>query len=277
MAWWIVSAFVAGTLLYGFLFERLWLRVKRFDVQLPRLPQEMDGLRIAFLSDFHIGQAIAQAASRRAVAAALKEKPDLILLGGDFLYEFWPHPAKVSQILAPLEAALGAYGVLGNHDFRGHTEEAKAALAAAGIQLLENKAVWLSLHSPTSPQAEKALVLIGLEEMEGGRPDFAAALRGIPKNATVIALCHNPDLVRQAAEFRVDLMLSGHTHGGQIRLPIFDALLTNTELPRKYAEGLFCFGPTQLLVTRGVGIVGLPVRFMCRPEVCLITLRAASS
>lgn len=266
MLLWLIGGTLAAILLYGFLIERLWLRVKRFEVELRRLPDQMDGLRIAFLSDFHVGEAISQGAARRAVRQALALKPDLILLGGDYLYEFWPHPDKVAEILRPLRAPLGVYGVLGNHDFRGRTPEAKAALAEAGVGLLENQSVHIG----------DRLVLAGVEELEGGRPDFAKALRGIPKSATVIALCHNPDLVYEAARHRVDLMLSGHTHGGQIRLPIFDALLTNTNLPRKYAEGLFCFGHTRLLVTRGIGIVGLPIRFMCRPEVCLVTLREAA-
>lgn len=268
----------AGTSVYGCEIDRHWIENTHYDVQLPGLAPEFDGVRIAQLSDIHIDEFTEPYFVREAVRNINRLKPDMVVLTGDFVtsqfgsLKFSQGSAwQCANILAGLECRQ-RYAVLGNHDELVGAGLVSSALRDNGITVLRNSFLPLE-HGPAR------LWLAGVDDPVEGHPDpeaaIPAAIRNRP-NEPVILLCHAPDyaddLLPQPAGQAVSLMLSGHTHGGQVRLP----LVPPVHLPvlgRKYVEGWFRLGRLQLFVNRGLGTVGLPVRFDCAPEITLFTLR----
>lgn len=249
---------------YATLVEPRSPRLERLTLRFPELPRELDGLRIGHLSDLHLGQPFSEANARWAAAAMAAERPDLLALTGDFVsYE---HAiATLPDVLAPLAVArppLGTYAVLGNHDHWEGVAAIRAALAPLGVEFLMNS------HRAL-PRGEGQLVLAGVDDMWEGDADLEGALRGAPEGFRLL-LAHCPDMADEAARLGVQLQLSGHTHGGHMRLPGLGSFC----LPRhgwSYAVGHERVGALQLYVSRGAG--GLPLRLNCAPEAAILTLR----
>jgi predicted MPP superfamily phosphohydrolase len=216
-------------------------------------------------------------------------QPDAVFLTGDYV-SYGPRSNdfalgaawQCGKILKGLECKV-RYAVLGNHDVIVGPEVVTAALEDNGIPVLRNKCVALerSVGDKGANERHGRIWLAGLDDPAAGDPNptlaIPAAIRNIP-NEPVVLLCHAPDyadeLITTPAGGAVDLMLSGHTHGGQVRVPLIGALrMTLPEMGRKYVEGMFRLENMQLYVNRGIGTVGLPVRFNCPPEITLIRLR----
>lgn len=268
-----------GLALYAGVFERHWLEVVRKDIVLRGLSGEFDGLTIAQLSDIHLDEFTEPSLLREAIDAINQAHPDLVLLTGDYVSaQVLPPKLTVDaawqcgKLLSGLQCKQ-RYAIFGNHDIWAGEEHVGEALRFYGINVLRNAYVPIE-------RGGSRLWLSGLDDPCDGQPapDLAipASIRNQP-NEPVILMCHAPDYVdqlrTQPAGQAVSLVLSGHTHGGQVNLPIFGPMW----LPpggRKYVEGLFQLGTTQLYVNRGIGSVGAPVRFNCRPEITLFTLRS---
>jgi|HubBroStandDraft_5_1064220.scaffolds.fasta_scaffold146141_2 predicted MPP superfamily phosphohydrolase len=272
----------AGLALYSGEIERHWINIVQTDVHLPNLPVAFEGARIAQLSDIHMDEYTEPSFLRRVVHQIDLLQPDAVLLTGDFVSE---GPGSVdfaigaawqcANILSQLKCRQ-LYAVLGNHDVAIGSEPVTAALNANRIPVLNNACLPLDrIGSRTGGR----LWLAGVDDPVNGHPDperaIPASIRHRP-GEPVLLMCHAPDyaddLLATPAGKAVDLMLSGHTHGGQIRLPLLGPL-TLPELGRKYIEGWFRFGEMQLYVNRGIGTVGVPFRLDCPPEITLITLR----
>ncbi|MGA2047619.1 MAG: metallophosphoesterase [Terracidiphilus sp.] len=267
-----------GLALYAGEVERHWVEVTEQDISLPGLPQAFDGVRVAQLSDIHLDEFTEPAFLRHVVDRVNRLQPDMVLLTGDYVSDgvgskkFAVGAAwQCANILTKLECGK-VYAVLGNHDLGVGADEVTAALVANGIPVLTNK--YLPIE-----RAGGRIWLAGLDDPLKGSPEpeqaVPAAIRNIP-HEPVVLMCHAPDyvdfLLKQPAGGTVALMLSGHTHGGQVRLPFMGA----TQLPemgRKYVEGWFRIGALQLYVNRGIGTIGVPFRFNCPPEITLFTLR----
>jgi uncharacterized protein len=271
----------AGMTLYASEFERHRLEVSHVGLRLPNLPPGFEGMRIAQLSDIHMDEYTEPAFLRRVIQEVDHLRPDAVFLTGDFVSD-GPFPLAVSRRAAAQCAAIlrelscpNLYAVLGNHDAavakKVGEKVVTAALAEHSIPLLQNS------HLPLERNGSR-LWLAGLDDPLAGHPNPDAAIpdsiRHIP-DEPVILLCHEPDyvdyLLTHPAGAAVSLMLSGHTHGGQIRLPLIGA----TALPplgRKYIEGWFRLDHLQLYVNRGIGTVEVPFRVDCPPEVTLFTL-----
>ncbi|HUD71548.1 MAG TPA: metallophosphoesterase [Dongiaceae bacterium] len=239
-------------------------------ITLPGLPRADEGLRILLITDIHVGPFLEPKALGRVFARLLSVRPDLILLGGDLatarLDEFPPAAAAFRTLRAP----RGVFAVLGNHDhYTGEPERLTALVEACGIPVLHNRSVPLGAGGATPAP----LRLAGIDDRHAGRPDLDAALAGIPPGAPVILLSHNPDVLFEAAARGVGLVLSGHTHGGQIRIPGLPVLVRMSRY--RLDEGHYRSGGTQLVVSRGLGVTGLPIRFACPPEAVLLTLAGA--
>ena len=244
------------------------LVVEQQEVTAPGLPAGWDGLRIVQLSDLHLGPWISLDYLNRALALANAQSPDLIVLTGDYVRKSPRYISPIYAAMAQLRAPLGVYGVLGNHDQwedndLRHTRE---AMRRAGIGELTNRGVALE-------RGGDKLWLGGVADVLTGHPDLGEAMVGAPEGATAILLSHNPDFIDKVHDPRVKLMLSGHTHGGQVNLPWAGPLVVPSIHGKKYAGGLVQAGATQVYVTRGVGMAVLPVRLRCRPEVTVLTLR----
>jgi len=274
------SLVAGGLALYGGEIERHWIEITHRDVFIPGLPQAFDGFRIAQLSDIHMDEYTEPFFLRDAVRHINSLNPDVVFLTGDF----------VTNGLSPRRFAVGAawqcanllnmlqcphrYAVLGNHDVLIGSQDIIAALTANGITVLDNA------HVPIERDGAR-FWLAGLDDPVEGTPDpelaIPASIRNV-QHEPIVLLCHAPDyvddLLTSPTGRAVSLVLSGHTHGGQVRAPLVGPLIL-PPLGRKYVEGWFRFGSLQLYVNRGLGTVGVPIRFNCPPEIALLTLRSA--
>jgi predicted MPP superfamily phosphohydrolase len=273
-----------GLAVYSGEIERHWIEVTHTDVSLPNLPPAFEGVRLAQLSDIHFDEYTEPIFLRRAVDRINQLSPDAILLTGDFVSKgpLSKHFAigaawDCARILNGLHCSQ-RYAALGNHDVAVGAQEVTAALAANGITVLNND--YLAVEQ-FGPKSGGRIWLAGTDDPYEGAPDpeetIPPSIRNLP-NEPVILMCHAPDfadnLLATPGGQAVDVMLSGHTHGGQVRLPLFGPL-TLPPLGRKYVEGWFRLGRMQLYVNRGIGTVGLPFRLDCPPEITMLTLRRA--
>jgi predicted MPP superfamily phosphohydrolase len=242
--------------------------LERIEIPAPVGHQSLVGLRIGFVTDTHIGPFVAERDIERAVAMLLAETPDLVLLGGDYISESPRYAANAAAVLGRLQIAapLGCLAVLGNHDLSTDLTKVTAALEAVGIRVLRNESV--RVDAPGGP-----LWIAGIDEIILGNADVAKTFTGIPRDAAVIALWHEPDGAAEAAARGAFAQLSGHSHGGQIRLPGIGPLA----LPpggQLFPAGPYQIGPMTLYTARGAGVYRPAVRLNCPPEVTLITLTA---
>lgn len=272
------SALVLGT--DSVVFEANDPRLVRLEIPLTRLPASLDGFTIAQLSDLHYDEHFSAVPIRKAVSIVNGLQPDLIALTGDFAtvpaFSDYLHNAKkgaaaaepCALAIASLRARYGVFAILGNHDHDSDPDRVIAALMSQGIQLLRNA-------SHPIEAAGARLWLAGVDDVLTGRPDLDVSLKGIPRSEPVVLLAHEPDYADQAAAYPVDLQLSGHSHGGQVRLPLIGAPFL-PDLAKKYPWGLRRVGPLTLYTNVGLGTIRIAARLNCPPEVTLITLRAAN-
>lgn len=263
---------VGGLALYAGEGERHWLEAQQVEIRLQNLPEALRGFRIAHLADFHYGEYSEPTFIRAMVERVNNLRPDLVTLAGDFI-SCGPMVKRISadyayhcaRLLAHLDSPQ-KFAVMGNHDVLVSREDVTGALVSEGIPVLHNNAV------PIEKDGAR-LWLAGVADVLCDRPDLEAALpRG--RNAAsepLILMAHEPDYADRVVGSGVDLMLSGHTHGGQVRIP-FMPLMNLPPLGKKYVAGRFALGDLQLYVSRGIGTVGVPFRFRCPPEIALITL-----
>jgi predicted MPP superfamily phosphohydrolase len=250
-----------------------WIEPRRLvvrDIELtpPRWPPRLDGMRAGVLSDVHAGVPhMSLAKLARAIDALNDRAPDVHLLLGDYLDSSQPWrrrhaPELVAKELARLRAPLGTVAVIGNHDWRNSGDRVWRALEAEGVTVLEDRAVELA----------NGLWVAGLGDMRHRRPDVATALREVPEDAPVIVLSHDPDMFPEVPE-RVSLTLAGHTHGGQVAIPLLRRPLMPSYYGERYARGHVVEHGRHLFVSSGLGTSGLPIRFLAPPEVLILALR----
>lgn len=257
---------------YAYFVEPHWLRVRRLTIQIKGLPLSLDGLRLVQLSDLHVGSAVPHQFLRKVIAATKALEPDLIVLTGDYVHTRPDDVAEVTALLQHLRAPTGVFAVLGNHDYAmnypgdpgipGVEDMVITALERAGVQVLRND--WLPVGGGKQP-----LALFGIDELFSGRARVAS-LDTLPSTSPRLVLCHNPDIVPFLSGRSFDLLLCGHTHGGQIRIPPFPPPFTATRNRRLWA-GLFQDEHRRIFVSRGIGYTWR-ARFASRPECVCITL-----
>lgn len=243
------------------------LVVERRTIRLPHISPALDGFRIALMSDHHLFPFTPRELLQRATEQANALRPDLILLAGDYVYGDIESIRELAPILGRLNAKYGVFAILGNYDCWLEPDLICAALAAQCIEVLVNR----GLH--VGPSAGR-LFLAGLDSIWRGAPDPIRAFAGYRQGNIALALVHEPDyfptLVRLTP---VDVQLSGHSHGGQVRIPALGPMV----LPpwgRIYHTGLYELNGRFVYTGRGLGMVGLPLRFDCPPELTEITLAA---
>jgi predicted MPP superfamily phosphohydrolase len=252
--------------------SRRWLHNDLYDIEVTRhevfiddLPEAFDGYRIAFLTDTHVAGFMRRSFYREVVAAARSFDPDLVLLGGDLVTWQRDIPLMGEVLLTDLAARDGVFAVLGNHDYWAGADLVSSMLAKHRVTLLTNRAV--TLH-----REGDRLWLVGIDEMYRGAPDVAAAFAPIADHPPAIGVSHHPDIVDLLDGRRLDLLVCGHTHGGQIRFPFFGAVVVPSRHEGAYAAGFHRIRNVLLYVSRGIGAVP-PLRILCRPEVATFTLR----
>ncbi len=264
---------VAAGSAYVFGIEPIWLETNELELTLPRLPAAFDGYTVAHLSDLHAGDGVPRWHLERAVAVANSFQPDLLVVTGDVVDDASDEgaPQLAAAILSRANASDGVLAVAGNHDTGSYHEGSapdgsavsrlRETLAGAGVQLLENEARTLS-------RGDAKLRLAGYGDLWSG--DFEAD--AVAPGRCTIALSHNPDTAPVLAKRDTDLILSGHTHGGQIRFPLYGPPWIPLK-HKQFLHGHFHIGDAQLYVNRGLGWTHR-IRFRARPEVTILTLRA---
>lgn len=259
----------AGCLGYGFAVND-HVALSRVEVKLAHLPAAFDGLTIAHLSDLHLGLYTSAAYLRRCVELANAQRPDLVALTGDYTYLQRKYVEPVADVLSELRPRIGTYAVLGNHDYYQGAGQLARAFRRVRLNLL------LDARERLEWRGDR-LSLFGVDDLYYGDTNEARLLRDVPPEEPRLLLAHNPDFIGRFIEknLHVDLMMCGHTHGGQIRLPLLGAPHIDSRYGQRFARGLNRYQQIQIYTTRGLGMVGLPVRFACPPEVVLYTLRQA--
>jgi len=265
----------AGFLVDGFLVEPQHAVAEHIEIKLRRLPEAFEGFRIAQLSDIHFGPYMTRPELDRSVELAKEFHPDLVALTGDFVSHPWHRRngregAKNAEPCADAFASLKGLpilAVLGNHDHWNNADLVSGALQDRGIEVLRNGA------RPLEKDGQR-LWIAGVDDVLEGQADLSHTTAGIPAKEMTILLAHEPDYADLASKAGVDLQLSGHSHGGQVRVPGIGPIVL-PDLARKYHTGLNQVGNLQVYTTRGIGVINPPVRLNCPPEVTLITLRKA--
>jgi len=244
--------------------EPFMLSIERQEIYLRRLPAKLDGLRVVHLSDFHYGPLVNPQHLQRAVKVANDLRPDLIALTGDYISQDRVYAAPCAEVVGKLRARHGVYAVLGNHDHWTDAQLIADLFRAEDIRVLVNEGSRMDLHG-------ESFWLAGVDDTMVGLEDLSLALAGARHNELKLLLAHNPTILRRAARAGVDLVLSGHTHGGQVT---WRSEKSRSGRPRRrMLRGLGRRGNTQIYVTRGLGTVVLPIRYGCPPEISVLDLR----
>jgi uncharacterized protein len=267
----------AGLVGDSILFEPNRPQLVRQELALPRWPAALDGYKVVVLSDFHYDPVFSVHPLRAAIPVVNALQPDLIVLTGDFVTEpsfgrsrrkaaFASEPC--ARLLRQMKAQHGLWAVMGNHDAVTDPVLIASILRSSGIQVLLNQSMPIE-------HAGGRFWLSGVDDVMQGNSDLDATLATVPKQEPTVLLAHEPDYADFVARHPVDLQISGHSHGGQVRLPFLPPFY-EPPLARKYVAGLYKVGPLTLYTNRGLGTVGFPIRFDCPPEITLLTIRNAA-
>ncbi len=251
--------FLYGGSAHGFLYERHRIGVTRATLPVSGLPSALDGLRVVMLTDMHLSPTVPREDIEVAVQLAMAEQGDLVILGGDYVsFMDRGYMQPCADLLAPLTAPHGIFAVLGNHD---DDVEMPRLLERQGIEVLKDARTTVTIK-------HERLDLIGIRFWTRATVDIARLLRGA--TGTSVLLAHDPRRLQQAAALNIPLMLSGHTHGGQIVLPGIGALAAK-KFP--VAQGMARRENTTVFVSRGIGTIWVPLRINCPPEIAVLTLQ----
>lgn len=253
--------------------------VRNLTAALPGLPAQLAELRIVLLADMHRGAYTSKEYLLRVADLVNGLDPDLVCIAGDFVYHSPSCYSDITELMKAFQPRIALLGTLGNHDYWQGIDKAKAAVTSGGLRLLDNQRVFLNAQRQIVEEPPpEGLCLGGVGDMWEDSVDFAKAVQDAPSSMPRLVLSHNPDTVenRQLSECRVDLVLAGHTHGGQVVLPLIGALALPSRYGIKYLSGL-SKGPYCPVYTNvGIGETVLPLRCGVKPEITLITLHAAS-
>ena len=272
----VLAAGALAVAVWALAIEPRLLRVRPRELALPGWSEGLDGLRVAVLADLHAGAPPVNERRLHAIVAKVNaEAPEIVIILGDFLAHDGPFeaPLEPEQVIAPLAALaapLGVFAVLGNHDWPHGGERLIRAGADAGMRVLDNEAAKVLRHG------RHPLWLAGIADAASRIPDLSMTLGGIVDEAPVLALTHSPDVFPDVPS-RVSLTLAGHTHGGQVRLPLITRRVVPSRFGDRYLRHHVVEGGRHLFVSPGIGTVGLPIRFRAPPEVAILTLRRASA
>ncbi len=251
-------------------------RIVRKDFFLPRWPERLDGFTIALLSDFHYDPYFSVHPLHAAITMVGGLRPDLIVLTGDFVSAplvgderkaaFAAEPC--ARLLSQMSAPYGLWAILGNHDCSTDPRHVTRALRAENIQVLANE-------SEAIERDGARFWLAGVNDVLSHTADLPKTLRSVPSGEAVVLLAHEPDFADVASRFPIDLQLSGHSHGGQVRIPLLPPLYL-PPMAKKYVLGAYQVGPLPLYTNAGLGTVGFPARLNCPPEITLLTLKTSN-
>ncbi len=283
----LAAAGAAAGFAYGFFAEPRWFRIRRQAIALRGLPVSLDGLRAVHLTDVHLGPWISAAYVRKVIDACNDLAPDLMLLTGDYVHLSPAYIPQAAEELARLRPRLASLAVLGNHDWwndpwlqREGREASRLLrhLRDAGIDVIDNTRRVLDPQRSWTPAAREGLAIAGVGDLWEDTQNYPRALGNLPETMPRLLLSHNPDVAEASAfvgsGLRVDLMLSGHTHGGQVSFPGFGPPLVPSRFGQKYARGLNQGPVCPVFTCTGIGLTVLPMRLGVPPEIAVLEFRS---
>jgi predicted MPP superfamily phosphohydrolase len=247
---------------YGFVFEPNNIQIEKIDIEIQNLPEDFDGVKIVHLTDFHSFGFFER--EKRVIEIVSEINPDFVFITGDFV----DSKTKDFDSCARFWQELGKqyngriFGVLGNHDLNS----LEKLLEQNNINILNNESTKIF-------QGDDYVYLIGVNDPDTHRDNLQKAMLGVKDNAPKILLAHSPDIIKDTENKEIDLILVGHTHGGQIKIPFITPFWVPTENRGKYASGLFEINNTYMYVNKGIGMTALQIRFNCAPEIAIIELK----
>jgi predicted MPP superfamily phosphohydrolase len=276
----IAAAGVAATSAYSFAIEPRWIQSTHRVFRLNGLHKRLYGLRVVQLTDLHHGPNLSLNYIREIVRRSNALDPDLVLLTGDYVHRSSIYIRPVISELAGLRTKIGVVGVLGNHDWWQDGPMSKREFSRVGIPLIDNTRLFVTPDRKLTPAAQEGLCLAGVGDYMTDVQRYELALGAVEAEMPRLLLSHNPDVAEDgdfvASRLRVDLMLCGHTHGGQIWVPGFGTPVVPSRHGQKYAQGLVQGPVCPVFVSRGLGTTILPMRFCVPPEIAVIELTGAA-
>jgi hypothetical protein len=257
--------FMVGLGAYAIKVRRRWVVVRRLEVEIEGLARDLEGFRVVQLSDLHIGGLLPPGLAERWVRMANAEQADLTVITGDLVTSGVNFHDRIAAVLGGLQAREGVVVSMGNHDYFGEPDSLPVKLEAAGLRVLRNASVLIH-------RGEGSLRLAAVDDTWTARADLETTLAG-PKPAPTVLLAHDPNLFDRAAELGADLVLSGHTHAGQLAIPFLVERFNLARIAYRYTYGFYRRGPSTLYVHAGLGTTGPPGRLGAAPELVVFTLR----
>ena len=270
----IILLLVCGIVAWAFFIEPNRLVVRHETLELPRWPSGLSGVKIAVLSDIHAGSAFIDERKLRLIVDRTNQlQPDLIVILGDYIAgngrgSRRMEPEVFAPILKNLHAPFGVYSVLGNHDWWYNGTKVRTVLEANGIKVLDNEVLKITVR-------DNSVWLVGLADLWTRPQHIDEVIAQVPEGEPIIALTHNPDIFPQVPS-RVDLVLAGHTHGGQVRFPLIGSVVESSRYGERFEKGHVVENGHDLYVTSGIGTSIVPVRFGVPPEIVLLELKNVS-
>lgn len=276
----LCGAAAAGVASWGLFVEPRWFEVTRRRIPIKGLPSGLSGLRIVQLSDIHHSTWMSIRWVRQIIDAANALAPDIVALTGDYIHRSHGYLRPVVAEMTRLKPRIGTVAVLGNHDWwEGTGALCREVFGEAGIPLIDNDRRFLTSGGKLVKESREGLCLAGVGDFWEDRCLYDAALAGVPGGMPRLLLSHNPDVAEEPdllkSGHRVDLMLSGHTHGGQIALPFIGTPVTNSRFGSKYAKGLVQGPICPVFICKGLGMTVMPIRIGVRPEIAVLELVSA--
>lgn len=260
-----------GLILFGLFlaysyFESRWIKITKVEIKSSDIPDSFNEAKIVFISDIHLGPYLTAGRLSRIVDQINAIHPDLILLGGDYVHYNTRYVKPVFQELGKLLSACGVYAVLGNHDNYAGADYTKKMMLKNGINICDNQSYWVK-------KGKDSIKIGGVGDLWEETQAPENTFKGLKKSDFAILMTHNPDYLENIQTDLIDLTLSGHTHGGQVTFFGLWAPILPSEFGQKYRYGLIDSGNMKSYITSGIGTVTVPLRFFCRPEIVVLTLK----
>jgi predicted MPP superfamily phosphohydrolase len=249
--------------------ETRWLKINHVEIKSTDIPEPFNGKKIVFISDIHHGPYLSIERVHELVKQINGLQPDIILLGGDYVHRESKYIIPFFSKIKKLNSKLGIYAVLGNHDHWEDAELTKKLMIENGIKLCDNQSFWVKIKNDS-------IKIGGVGDLWEDIQLIDNTIHDTKKNDFCVLLSHSPDYLEKLNTDKVDLTLSGHTHGGQVTFFGFWAPIVPSKYGQKYRYGLKKFGEIQSYISSGVGSVTPPLRFFCRPEIVLLKLKRKS-
>ena len=251
-------------LMYCF-FESRWIKITEIEINSADVPDSFSGTKIVFISDIHLGPYLSSRRLSGIVNRINEIKPEMIILGGDYVHYRSKYIAPVFSELGKLRADLGVFAVLGNHDHYADADLTKKVMVKYGINSIDNQSFWVR-------KGADSIKIGGVGDLQEDIQVPENTLNGLKKEDFAILVTHQPDYIENLNADLIDLTLSGHTHGGQITFFGWWAPILPSNFGQKYRYGLVSSGKMKSYISSGVGTVLVPFRFFCRPEIVIIKL-----